>query len=44
MQVLVNTDSSIEGSEGLSRHVAAEVQESLHPYSHQVTTVQVHLS
>ena len=44
MQVLVNTDSSIEGSEGLSRHVEAEVQEALRPYSHQITTVQVHLS
>ncbi len=44
MQIQVNTDSNIEGSEGLSAHISGEVSHVLGRYSDHLTRVEVHLS
>lgn len=44
VQVQVNTDSNIEGREGLVRHVEAEVIKLLGRFGDYVTRVEVHLS
>jgi ribosome-associated translation inhibitor RaiA len=44
MQVLVNTDSAIHGSQALHASVEATVVETLGRFGEQLTTVQVHIS
>jgi len=44
MQIEVNTDSSIEGSEELNAHVKGAVESALNRFSDRVTRVEVHLS
>jgi ribosome-associated translation inhibitor RaiA len=44
MQILVDTDHNIEGSEEFSRHIEAGVRSVLHRYADQITRVEVHLS
>ena len=44
MQVLTNTDRSIDGSAALSAQVDAEVTKTLGRFAQQVTRVEVHLS
>lgn len=44
MQVLVNTDASVEGREALERSVAATVEDALERFAQDVTRVEVHLS
>ncbi len=44
MQIQVNTDHNIEGSEGLSDQVRSVVENALSRISDQITRVEVHLS
>jgi ribosome-associated translation inhibitor RaiA len=44
MQVLVNTDASVEGREALEQEVAAVVGDALEHYEQEITRVEVHLS
>lgn len=44
LQVIVNTDSSIELHEPLARHVEKTVQDALDRFANQITRVEVHLS
>ena len=44
MQILVDTDHNVEGSEQFSHHVETEVRNALHRYADQITRVEVHLS
>jgi ribosome-associated translation inhibitor RaiA len=44
MQVLVNTDASVQGREALERQVAAVVGDALERFAHDITRVEVHLS
>ena len=44
MQIEINTDSNIEGSEELSAHVKGAVESALTRFSDRVTRVEVHLS
>lgn len=44
MLIQVNTDENIEGSEGLSAQVSAEVHNRLDRYSKHITRIEVHLS
>ena len=44
MQIQVNTDSNIEGSEGLSIHVKGVLQTVLSRLSSGITRIEVHLS
>lgn len=44
MQVLVDTDHNVEGSEQFSQHVESAVRTALHRYADQITRVEVHLS
>jgi ribosome-associated translation inhibitor RaiA len=44
MQVLVNTDASVEGREALEQEVAAIVGDALEHYERDITRVEVHLS
>ncbi len=44
MEILTNTDSSIERHEPLTTHVEEVVKTSLARFSHQITRVVVHLS
>jgi ribosome-associated translation inhibitor RaiA len=43
MQVLLNTDSNVTGSEALAKHVEAVVIDALNRFGTQVTRVEVHL-
>jgi ribosome-associated translation inhibitor RaiA len=44
MQVQVNTDNSVSGSEALTRHVEGAVENSLGRFGDRITRVEVHLS
>jgi ribosome-associated translation inhibitor RaiA len=44
MQVLVNTDASVEGREALEQEVAAVVADALDRFERDITRVEVHLS
>ena len=44
MQVEVSTDHNIEGSDGLTSRVVAEVTATLSRFSDQLTRVEVHVS
>lgn len=44
MQILVNTDSAIEGSEGLVKRIEAIASEGLSRFSDRITRVELHLS
>lgn len=44
MQVQVNTDNNIRGTEELKRYVEAEVTATLDRFSQQITRVEVHLT
>ena len=44
MQIQVNSDSSIERHEPLTKHVETVVKNTLHHFSEHVTRVEVHLS
>jgi len=44
MQIQINTDSNIEGSNRLAQQVEAVVKEALDRFSAQITRVEVHLS
>lgn len=44
MQIQVNTDSNIEGSERLAREVEAVVWDALDRFSARITRLEVHLS
>ncbi len=44
MQIQINTDSSIEGSEELTAQVKGAVEKALDRFSDRVTRVEVHLS
>lgn len=44
MQIQVHTDSSVEGSQGLTTHVSEVVTKSLGRFADRVTRVEVHLS
>jgi ribosome-associated translation inhibitor RaiA len=44
MQVLMNTDSNIEGRDQLAAQVTATVEGALSRFSHHITRVEVHLS
>jgi len=44
MQVLVNTDASVDGREALEQEVAAVVGGALEHYGRDITRVEVHLS
>ncbi|TVR05282.1 MAG: hypothetical protein EA398_00135 [Deltaproteobacteria bacterium] len=44
MQIQVNTDSSVQGDEGLEAHVRGVIEHSLGRFRGLVTRVEVHLS
>ncbi len=44
MQVQINTDSSIEGSEAIAQQVESAIRNNLDRFSQQITRVEVHLS
>jgi ribosome-associated translation inhibitor RaiA len=44
MQVLLNTDESVQGRDALARHAEEVVQRALDHFSRDVTRVEVHLS
>lgn len=44
MQIQVNTDENVEGGEGLSARVSAEIHTRLSRYSQHITRIEVHLS
>jgi len=44
MQIRLNTDESIMGSEGLARHTEELVRKTLDHFAGQITRVEVHLS
>ncbi len=44
MQVLVNTDSSVQGRESLEKMVAATVEDDMERFGDDITRVEVHLS
>jgi ribosome-associated translation inhibitor RaiA len=44
MQVLVNTDASVEGRESMEQEVAAVVSDVLERFEREITRVEVHLS
>lgn len=44
MQILLNTDESVQGRDALSRHTEEVVQRVLERFSREVTRVEVHLS
>ena len=44
MQVQVNTDNTVEGSEGLARHVEDVVQNTLGRFGDRITRLEVHLN
>ena len=44
MQIQINTDRNIEGSEALAKHVSSVVESALSRFSDHITRVEVHLS
>lgn len=44
MQILVNTDHNIEGSEKYARYVETQIRAALHRFAELITRVDVHLS
>lgn len=44
MQIQINTDGNIEGSERLSAYVTGAVEKALSQFGHRITRVEVHLS
>jgi ribosome-associated translation inhibitor RaiA len=44
MQILVDTDHNVEGSEQFSHHIESAVRIALHRYADELTRVEVHLS
>ena len=44
MQIQINTDENIEGSEALSKRVSGEIHNRLDRYSSHITRIEVHLS
>jgi ribosome-associated translation inhibitor RaiA len=44
MQIQINTDENIEGGEGLSARVSAEIRARLDRFSQHITRIEVHLS
>lgn len=44
MQIQVNTDNNIEGSEELSAHVSAQIHTHLDRYNQHITRIEVHLT
>ena len=44
MQIQVNTDDNVEGGEGLSARVSAEIHNRLDRFSQHITRIEVHLS
>lgn len=44
MQILVDTDHNVEGSEKFSHHIEEGVRAALHRYAEQITRVEVHFS
>jgi ribosome-associated translation inhibitor RaiA len=44
MQILVNTDNHIEGSEGLTSHVQSIVEDALARFGNRVTRIEVQLT
>ena len=44
MQVLVNTDASVQAPESLEQRVAAVVEDALERFEQDITRVEVHLS
>jgi ribosome-associated translation inhibitor RaiA len=44
MQIQINTDENVDGGEGLSARISAEIHTRLDRYSHHITRVEVHLS
>ncbi len=44
MQVLLNTDESVQGRDALDRHAEEVVQRALDRFSRDVTRVEIHLS
>ncbi len=44
MQIQVNTDNHIQGSDDLSQHVKSIVEDALDRFSTRITRVEVHLS
>ena len=44
MQILVNTDNTIQGSEGLVERIEAIASEGLSRFSDRITRVELHLS
>ena len=44
MQILVNTDNQIEGTEALVRQVESEVRSVVERFAEQITRIEVHLT
>ncbi len=44
MQIQINTDENIDGGEGLSARVSAEIHTRLDRFSQHITRIEVHLS
>ncbi|MFI6315238.1 hypothetical protein ACIBEK_34440 [Nocardia fusca] len=44
MQIQVNTDSNIDGSEKLVRHLEEEIASTLESFSDQIVSIEAHLS
>lgn len=44
MQIQINTDENIEGSEELSAHISTDIHTRLDRYSEHITRIEVHLS
>ncbi len=44
MQIQLNTDNNVVGSEGLAAHVEADLRSTLQRFSDRITRVEVHLS
>ncbi len=44
MQIQVNTDSNVEGSEGLTEQVVAVVRAAMDRFGEHITRIEVHLS
>lgn len=44
MQIQLNTDKNIQGTEALARDVETRVKESLERFATQITRIEVHLS
>jgi len=43
MQILVNTDSTVQGSDGLAERYQARVEQAIERFSDRITRVEVHL-